>query len=74
MVEGAGRPPAGGGGGGHPPPGPAAVGPPPGTAPRPVLMADPDPLTRRDLTRTHQAARRRAVRNLDWNMSNKMAR
>ena len=36
---------------GPPPPVPAVAGP----APRPVLMADPDPLTRRDLTRDSQA-------------------
>ena len=55
---------------GPPPPVPAVAGP----APRPVLMADPDPLTRRDLTGDSQAVVDRAVREMDWPMSNKMVR
>ena len=59
------------GGGGRPPlPGPA-VAPqvPVGPAPRPVRMADPDPLTD-----DRPAERMRTVNQLNWKMSNKMTR
>ena len=65
---GAGGPPAPGGGG----PGALAAVPQAGSAgpaPRPVLMADPDPLTRDRI-----AERNRTVNHLDWPMSHKMIR
>ena len=55
-----------------------AATPPPGLpagpAPRPVQMADPDPLKRKDLTRHNQAVKGEAVRSLNRPMSNRMLR